>query len=164
MWLLVAAISWHFFNFRIEAHMGTNGKSYFFALIMACAAVSLGILIGHWFGILVLPSQEERLAAMNKASIEEHEKIERWEKCFDLLDTDKDGLLFAEELRNHVYGGKLDGQMLQAATEMYKKIQQVGHVIGHYPQGKYHIDVYAIAKVDLKLYDKDVERRIKKRF
>lgn len=117
-------------------------------LLILLAIVTASVLWGWW-------SESAHQAAMVKAGQEAARLTSQGLILFDRLDEDGDGLLFEEELRNAVLEGELSGKLagndLEIARSLYKRCQDIGHSVGRYRNGKFHFQVWAISKVDLKL-------------
>jgi hypothetical protein len=73
----------------------------------------------------------------------------RMVELFDQLDTDHDGLIHEEELRNHELGGKFSGKDKEAVHFLYTQRNQIGHVVGQYRSGKYSYSVLGISRIDM---------------
>lgn len=121
-------------------------------------------VIGTLSCVLAFNSSNHDRAAIKHDREEAIQLKARGLAAFDKLDTDHDGLLFEEELRNDVLDSALTGEDLAVARELYEHCKDIGHSIGNYRSGKFTIAVYAISKADLKLLPANTEKRLRERF
>src|SRR5437762_1868206 len=109
--------------------------------------IALAVLMGVTMSSCSSTNQRKTNAAiMQKIPDYQTRALELFEK----LDTDNDGLLHEEELRNHHLEGKLQGKDAEVVAFLYGHCRTIGHAVGSYRSGKYTYSVYAISRVDLK--------------
>jgi hypothetical protein len=128
---------------------------------VACVLGVFVLLMGWlvWTFVREDRQRAEKKAAENAAIMA---KIPHYQSravaLFEQLDTDNDGLLHEEELRNHHLDGKFTGQDKDVVAFLYNECHNVGHSVGMYRSGKFTYSVYGISRVDLKLLTKNASK------
>ena len=112
--------------------------------ILIIAVVIGAISLGIW--------DDHRRSTQREAGIQAMLPLvhERGLAMFERLDSDGDGILHEEELRNAVMEGGFTGKDQELLQWMYKEVKFIGHEVGRYRSGKYTYSVYGISRADLR--------------